>query len=223
MLISMAIFEFRMNRTLHGADFRGGFSGLIMKDIDGVAGVMPQQMIRPAARFAFGIHVRAPEEERLHDEMLQLQLAGLDLLMNPLMTRIEAAGVAAHGDQPGFFLNGENFFGVGQRIGNRNFDFDVFSGAHALDGLFGVDLRRRGQNDSFDAGPGDGFVEIGGPVRNAVFFRDGFCGFGGSAVNADNFDVFDALQGRPDAFWRRRRTQPCRFSLGFLLKQFMSA
>ena len=43
-------------------------------------------------------------------------------------------------------------------------------------------------------GLADGFVEIGGPVRNAVFVRNCFCGLGCTSVNADDFDVFDPLQ-----------------------------
>ena len=39
---------------------------------------MPQQVIRPAAGLALRIHVGAPEKERLHVEMLQLQLTGLE-------------------------------------------------------------------------------------------------------------------------------------------------
>ena len=90
----------------------------------------------------------------LHDEVLQLELAGLDLLVNPLVARIESPRVAAHRDKAGLFLNGENLFGVGKRIGNRNLDLDVLSGAHALDRLLGMHLRRGGQDDGFDAGPG---------------------------------------------------------------------
>jgi hypothetical protein len=59
----------------------------MMQQIDGVTRVVPQQVIGPAARLALEIDVLAPEEERLHDEVLQLELAGLDPLVHPLVRR----------------------------------------------------------------------------------------------------------------------------------------
>ena len=50
-------------------------AGLILELIDRMAGMMPEQMIRPASRFAFGVHVRSPEEKCLDDKMLQLEFA----------------------------------------------------------------------------------------------------------------------------------------------------
>src|SRR5262245_9050318 len=108
-------------------------------------------MIRPASWFAFGIHVCPAEEKRLYDEVLQLQFASLDSLVNPLVTRIESTRVPAHRDESRFFLNGENSFGVGERVRNRDFDLNVFARPHALDGLFGVDLGGGSQDNGFNS------------------------------------------------------------------------
>src|SRR5213593_3054103 len=103
-----------MNRSLQCAHVGGYFAGLVLEEIDRVAGMMPQQMVRPAARLAFGIHVGAAEKEGLYDQVLQLQFARFDSLVNPLMARVEAAGVSAHGHETRFFLDRENSFRVGE-------------------------------------------------------------------------------------------------------------
>ena len=75
---------------------------------------MPQQVIRPAARLAFEVDVLAPKEERLHDQLLELQFAGLDTLVHPLMRRIEPPGVPRHGDLAGGPLRSVDTLGIGQ-------------------------------------------------------------------------------------------------------------
>ena len=75
--------------------FRRHLAGLILKQVDRVAGVVPQQMVRPAPRLAERVHVGAAEEVRLHVHLLHLQLARLDALVHPLVARVEAARVAA--------------------------------------------------------------------------------------------------------------------------------
>src|SRR5256885_1683279 len=98
-----------------------------------MTGMMPEQMIRPASGFSLGVHIRAAEEKRLDHQMLQFEFAGFDFLMDPLMAGIEAPGVSAHRDEAGFFLHGENPLCVGDRVCNRNLDFNVLSGPHTLD------------------------------------------------------------------------------------------
>src|SRR5215471_9103011 len=104
-------------------------------------------MIRPASWLAFCVHVRAPKEKSLYDEMLEFEFARLDFLVNPLMTRIKAARVASHRDKSCFFLNRNNSFSVGKRVCDRDFDLDMFAGAHALDRLLRMYLRWRGKNN----------------------------------------------------------------------------
>ena len=74
-------------------------AGLVLEQIDGVAGVVPQQVVGPAARLAQRVHVGAAEEVRLHVHLLHLQFAGLDALVDPLVAGIEAPRVSGHRDE----------------------------------------------------------------------------------------------------------------------------
>ena len=73
----MAIFELGMHRPLDRVRKRRQLAGLVLEQIDGVAGVVPQQMIGPAARLAGRVHVGAAEEIGLHVHLLDFELAGL--------------------------------------------------------------------------------------------------------------------------------------------------
>src|SRR5438477_11705497 len=97
-----------MDRSLHRVNLRRDFAGLMLEKIDGVAGMMPQQMIRPASRFAFRVHIGSPEEECLYNEVLDFEFAFLDLLMDPLMARIEPARMPGHSNHACLFLCGGN-------------------------------------------------------------------------------------------------------------------
>src|SRR5438105_15065010 len=145
---------------------------------------MPQEVVRPASGLSCGIHIGPAEEKSLHDKVLQLEFARLDLLMNPLMTRIETTCVAAHGSQPCLFLNRKNPLGVGNRVCDRYLDLDVFAGAHAFDGLFGVYLRWRGESHGIKARTREAFGEIRRPARQAVAFGGGDGGSRGRVAAA---------------------------------------
>jgi len=80
------------------------FAGLILEEIDGVAGVMPQQVIGPTARLAERVEVGAAEEIGLHVHLLDLQFAGGDLVVDPLMAGVEAPHVPSHRDETGLPL-----------------------------------------------------------------------------------------------------------------------
>src|SRR5690606_30729806 len=70
--------EVRVLRALQREYVRRILAGLMVEEIDGVAGVVPQKVIRPAARLALEVDVLPAEKERLHDEVLELELAFLD-------------------------------------------------------------------------------------------------------------------------------------------------
>ena len=70
-----------MDRPLHRVAVGNGFAGLILEQVDGVRGMVPQQMIGPAARIAGGVDVLAPEEIGLHVHLLDFQLAGLTIFL----------------------------------------------------------------------------------------------------------------------------------------------
>ncbi len=86
---------------------------LIHEQIDRMAGMMPQQMVRPGARLARRVHVRAAKEIRLHVHLKHLQFPGLDLLVNVLMARIETPRVPAHTNDAGFLLRLQQHVRVG--------------------------------------------------------------------------------------------------------------
>jgi hypothetical protein len=90
-----------MLRSLDRVRLHDLAAGLIAEQIDGVCCVMPQQVISPRARLPQRIHVRAPEEVGLHVHLLDLQLAGGEALVEPLMRRIEPTRVPDHADQAG--------------------------------------------------------------------------------------------------------------------------
>src|SRR5690606_20143661 len=68
--------ELPVMRPLECENFGGRLAGLMLEEIDRVAGVVPEQMVDPAPRLALEIDVLAAEEEGLDDEMLKLELAG---------------------------------------------------------------------------------------------------------------------------------------------------
>jgi hypothetical protein len=69
---------------------------------------MPQQVVGPAARLAKGVRVLPPKEERLHNEVLDGVLTRFDPGADPLVARVEAAGVCHHPDQPSALLDGDD-------------------------------------------------------------------------------------------------------------------
>src|SRR6185369_17046933 len=105
-----------MQGALHRADFRRHFASLIDELIHRMTRMMPEQMIRPAARLAFRVHIRSSEKERLHDEVLQLEFAGFDLFVNKLMTRVESPRVATHRDKTSFLLNCQDLLRIRERV-----------------------------------------------------------------------------------------------------------
>ena len=111
--------------------------------------------------------------------------------MDPLVTGVEAAGVAAHGDDAGFGLHFEETFGIGQVVGDGDFDHDVFAGAHALFGLGGVQLGRRGEDGGSDAGLTEAFGEVVSPVGDVKTAGDLFGARGIPAGEAHHFNVGD--------------------------------
>ena len=54
-----------MVRSLLGPHVAGRLAGLVLEQVDGVARVVPQQVIGPTAWLAKRVLVLAPEEERL--------------------------------------------------------------------------------------------------------------------------------------------------------------
>ena len=61
------------------------FAGLIHEQIDGMTGMVPQQVVGPAARAAIGADILAPEEICLHIHLLNIQVTGDNPVVNILV------------------------------------------------------------------------------------------------------------------------------------------
>src|SRR5215475_7099108 len=149
-------------------------------------------MIGPAARIAGRVDVLPAKEIGLHIHLLDLELTLLDLLVDVLVTRIEAAHVSAHRDDAGFLRNLHQRFGILDAVGDRDLDEHMLGGAHDLLALAEMHLGRRGENDG--VGALDAFREVASVVRNAVFLGDR----GGRVLIAANqrshLDLWNALE-----------------------------
>ena len=80
MLMSMAMPSVGCIGPLQRVGFHDRRTGLIGEEIDGVGGVMPEQMIGPTARLAERVHVGAAEEISLHVHLLDMELVLEDSL-----------------------------------------------------------------------------------------------------------------------------------------------
>ena len=157
-------------------------------------GVMPQQVVRPRARLALGVHVLAAEEVGLHVHLLDVELTRGDLVVHVLVRRIEAAGVADHADQAGFLLLRHHGFGIGPGVRQRDLDLNVLAGIHAGDGLFGVHLRGGAEDHGIDIGHGQHFGQIGAGVRRAVLGGDFGSLFGIARNDRGDLYAVDVLE-----------------------------
>ena len=74
-----------MDGPLHGVGAHDFRTRLVAKQVHGVRGVVPQQVVGPRTRLPQRIHVGAAEEVRLHVHLLDRDFAGDDAPVNPLM------------------------------------------------------------------------------------------------------------------------------------------
>src|ERR1700686_5283496 len=133
-------------------------------------------MIGPNAGFSGCVPVRTPEKISLHIHLLDLQLTRLDFLVNVLMAGIEAARVASHADDAGFFLHSDQALGIRESVRDGDLDLDMFPCAHALLALLRVHLSGSRKDHRFEAGLLQALAEIACPMRNLEFLRDFFGG-----------------------------------------------
>ena len=186
--------EVRVHGTLDAVNLRDHFAGLVHEQVDGMAGMVPQEMIGPASWAAVRADVLAAEEIGLNVHLLDRKLSGSDQIVNILVRRVEAPDMARHRDKTGFLLFRHQRFGVGEAVGHRDLDQDMLAGIHGGKALFGMHSCRRGENDSVDAVHGEAFRQIGTGMRNAVFRRQLPCRFEASADHGCYIDTFDQLQ-----------------------------
>src|SRR5271165_4426209 len=104
---------------------------LIGEKVDSVRRVMPEQMVGPGARLAERVHVGAAQEVGLHVHLLDMELAGRDLLVDVLVAWIEAARMTDHRDESGLLLHFGDGFSVLETIGERNLHLHMLAGLQA--------------------------------------------------------------------------------------------
>jgi hypothetical protein len=172
MLMSIAMPSVGVDRALDGIGLHDGAATLVGEQVHGVGGVVPQQVVGPAARLAQRIHVGAAEEVGLHIHLLDVELTRLDLLVHVLVAGVEAAGVAHHGHLAGLLLQRGHGLAVGIDIAQRDFHLHVLARFEAGNGLAGVHLRGRAQDHRVQLLDGQAVGQVGGDVRDAVFRGD---------------------------------------------------
>src|ERR1700704_2437805 len=185
--------ELRMDRPLHRIAIRDGLARLVLKQVDRMGGMVPEQMIGPAARISRRIDVLAPEEIGLHVHLLDLELALLDPLVDPLVARIEAPHMAPHGDDAGLLGDLHQLLGVLDAVGHRDLDQHMLAGPHDLLALAEMHLGRRGEDDR--VGPLDAFREVAGVMRDAVFLGHRRRRVLVAADERGDLNALDTLQG----------------------------
>src|ERR1700737_1764127 len=105
-----------MNWTLNRVGNNGLFTRLMLKEIDRVTSVVPQQMVSPRSRLTCRVHVAATEEVRLHVHLLDGQLTGFDAVVDPLVAGIEPPHVTRHRDDTGLSLDFDNSLRIGDGV-----------------------------------------------------------------------------------------------------------
>ena len=64
-----------VNGALHRMGLDHGATALVSEQVDGVRGMVPQQVVGPAAGLTGSVHVGAAEKVGLHIHLLNVQLA----------------------------------------------------------------------------------------------------------------------------------------------------
>jgi len=139
---------------LHGVGLHHRAARLVGKQVNGVGGVMPQQVVGPAAGLAQSVDVAAPKEEGLHIHVLHVELACHHFVVYPLVAGVKAARVPAPDYQASLRLQCHYGLGIRQAVCHRNFCLHMLARFHACNGLRGVHLRRRAQNHRINVGQG---------------------------------------------------------------------
>ena len=168
-------------------------TALVGEQVHRMGGMVPQQVVGPTARLTQRVHVGAAEKIGLYVHLLDVEIASLDFLMNPLVAGIEASGVATHGDQARGLLQVHHLLTVFEDIAQGDLDLHVLAGLEAVERLTGVHLSRRAQDHSVEFLDLEGLGQIGGDVTNPVLGGD-FPGFVQLTANErDHLNPIDVL------------------------------
>ena len=92
-----------MDRALHGIGGHDGAAALVGKRVYGVGCVVPQKVVRPAARLAQSVGIAAAKEIGLNVHLLDVEPALRNLFVHVLVAGVKAPGMAANRHQSGVF------------------------------------------------------------------------------------------------------------------------
>ena len=188
--------ELGVDRPLQGVRLHDRRPGLVGEQVDGVSGVVPQEVVGPRPGLPQGIEVLSAEEVGLHVHLLQGELAGGDPAVHPLVARVEAPGVADHPDQAALLLDAQARLGVAQRVGQGDLHLHVLPRRQAGLRLFGVQRRRRREDDGVDVVHREHVVERRDGAVDAVLRGEGCGAVEGARHDGGDLDPVDAVQGR---------------------------
>src|ERR1700733_82154 len=161
-----------MVRALDGVRERNGGARLPGEQVHRMRRMMPKQVIGPGAWLAERVQIAAPKKKCLHVHLQYAKLAVDDASVQPLVRRIEPAGVAHHAGKAGALLDLSHRFGIGPVVGQRDLDLHVLAGLHALDRLGCVHRAGRAQDRGAHPWLRQGLPELGRDLADDVLLRD---------------------------------------------------
>ena len=107
-------------------------------------------MVGPTTGLTLGIQVAAAKEVSLSIHLLDVELARINPLFHPLVTRIEAPDMSHHTNNTCTLLRCDHLLCIFKTVSHWNFAERVFARLHRQNGLLTVHLRWRRQNDGID-------------------------------------------------------------------------
>ena len=164
--------QIRVDRALQGLNLGAGFASLVLEQVNGVTSVVPQQVVGPGTGLTLGVGVGTTEEVGLNVHLLDVQFASLDLVVNPLVRRVETTGLTRHGHQTGALLYFNQLAGIFDVVGHRDFNHHVLASFQTLDGLGGVHGGWGSQQNAVYVVASQGFGQVGAVVWNATLFSN---------------------------------------------------
>ena len=172
---------------------------------------MPQQMVGPGAWLSERIHVGAPEEVGLHVHLLDVEIAGCDLLMDPLVAGLNRRVWPHIATSPVVSAKSATACASARGIGERDSTctcLPAFRQAIDCAACIWVGVHRMTASTSFRAKLSARSVAACAiPYLSAIFAGR----FEPAADQGHDLDAIDVLDAVGACSSRRRRAAPCDF------------
>jgi hypothetical protein len=162
-----------------------------VRQVDGVAAVMPQQVVDPRARLPVHVQIGPAEEVGLDDHVVQVERAFLDALPNLAVRRGEPPGMRDHQRLARPFRRVEHLLRVGQVERHRDLDLHVLALGEGHQRLRAVLVAGSRQDHRVDAGPVDARLQVVRGKGNLVGCRELRRTLLGPGCDRDHFDAVD--------------------------------